>query len=87
MVKYLSRVTIVLCLLAALVAVFCVARGPSHTTKTDVGTNQDQMTKVDIKLGQALAVKSAEIILVSIYGEKVLDERPWNMRSSDYSFV
>ena len=34
-----------------------------------------------------LAVKIAEIILVKVYGERVLDERPWIITSSDSSII
>jgi hypothetical protein len=45
------------------------------------------MESLDIGLNQESAVKIAEIILVNVYGEKVLDERPWNIKSSDSSFI
>lgn len=37
---------------------------------------------VDIELDEKSAVRIAEIILASVYGDEVLDQRPWNVSST-----
>jgi len=42
--------------------------------------------RVDLKLDEESAVKIAEIILLKEYGDHVLNQRPWKVRSEDAFF-
>lgn len=42
--------------------------------------------KVNLNLSKETAVKIAEVILASIYGEKVLEQRPWKVTETDTDF-
>jgi len=43
-------------------------------------------TVMDLKLDKQTAIKLAEIILVKIYGEAVLKQRPWVVTEDNFSF-
>lgn len=43
--------------------------------------------KVNLNLKQETAIKIAEVILCSIYGEKVLKQRPWKVTETETAFI
>ena len=44
-------------------------------------------TTMDLKLNKDSAVKIAEIILVHIYGNHVLEQRPWEITETETEFI
>ena len=43
--------------------------------------------KINLKLDKDEAIKIAEIILVKVYGEEVLKQRPWIIKELEESYV
>ena len=52
----------------------CIAGGTQSK-----GANRME-TPVDLKLDETVAVKIAEAIFVKIYGERVLEQKPWKVK-------
>ena len=43
--------------------------------------------KIDVKLDEKSAIQIAEIVLLRVYGERVLKERPWKVTKNDGTFI
>lgn len=85
------------CLLMILYLSCLVSSGVDRSVKSssndildDVNTKNLQpekgLTKLNLNLNKETAVKIAEVILSSIYGEKVLQQRPWLITDNGTSF-
>ncbi len=51
-----------------------------------IAYNGLSLMKKDLNLDKDTAIKIAEAVLVKIYGEKVLEQRPWIVEEKDNSF-
>lgn len=49
--------------------------------------NGDELMKVDLNISEKTAVEIAEVILVSIYGKEVLEQRPWIITNNKTEFT
>ncbi|MPM72530.1 hypothetical protein SDC9_119506 [bioreactor metagenome] len=66
------------------------AKELSDSNPKNIAIKQEQTdkanNKVNLNLNEKTAIKLAEIILEARYGEKVLQQRPWNVKEDDSSF-
>ncbi|HTU24230.1 MAG TPA: NTF2 fold immunity protein [Pirellulales bacterium] len=68
---------------AALVG--CLAIAAATTANLPAAAKPDR--KVDLELDEKSAVQIAEIILAKVYGQKVLQEKPWQISSDKTAFT
>ena len=78
-------------LFVGVLAIAAVAAALLQTTAAPVAKSRDEgeakMAKqVDVDLDEKSALQIAEIVLVRVYGEKVLKERPWNSSKAEGVF-
>jgi len=78
--------TILLIITLSLCVVINAPAGTSQDTSQPPAT-ADMPAVPDLKLDRATAIKLAEAILVRIYGEKVLRQRPWKVVESKNEFT
>ncbi len=57
-----------------------------QTDKSPKAKNKTKINKVNLKLDKETAIKLAEIILVKVYGKKVLKQRPWIVTDNETEF-
>ncbi len=83
--------TIMLLLQICVIATMCDAddKTKKQIPSKDVKPKMTTLTNkriINLKLDRKTAVKLAEIILVKIYGEKVLKQRPWLVTDNKTEF-
>jgi len=70
--------------IAALIAVVLTACESSSRVADSTAIAQP---KININLDESSAVQIAEIILVRVYGKQVLNEKPWQVTTTDRTFT
>lgn len=55
--------------------------------QTITGRKAQAPLKMNLKLDEKTAIKLAEIILVAVYGDDILKQRPWNVTDNGTSFT
>ncbi len=79
MKKYIILLTFIV------MGAFLYATSPNALEQ--ISTPNINKKMLNLKLDRNSTIKIAEIILCHIYGEKVLNQRPWNVKEKDESFI
>ncbi|HEX4142627.1 MAG TPA: NTF2 fold immunity protein [Pirellulales bacterium] len=83
-----SMKTILLALCVGLAAAgVAVAFKPPDKAAVNRPPAEIPARKVDLKLDKKTAIQIAEIVLVKVYGNDVLKQKPWNVTADETSFT
>jgi hypothetical protein len=79
--KTIKIIAIALSVLALGIAM----EGVSQSQQSNLG-KKPSIEKIDLELDEGTATQIAEIVLVHVYGNKVLEQRPWNVTKTNSTF-
>ena len=82
--KIKKNIILLLILSITLIVTYANYKDSSFTTQKSSKICNPSM--VNLKIDRQTAIKLAEIVLVHIYGDRVLKQRPWNVEEGEDTF-